>query len=319
MKTHHILPVAVVLFPFVLAAQTPSIPGVPEPGITIWGTVSNAVNGQPLGVASASWTLTDGTTSMTLTSTPPNGTGPKPYVRIITQGTQAYYLMQVPFDTRTLGSGAGTVNLADPNTQPDPERRYPSFPLKSASPPTYTMTPTINGAIASVKSVDGVAVPGTPGSVTVPGLSNPAFITAERGRLVRVDLTITPVADAYDTWAAQFFSPYPSVIGAQSADADGDGQTNAAEFTAGTNPIQSASVLRILTITRAADGASVNVGWTSISGKKYQIETSVSVQGVPAAWSPVGSQATASGNSTVLPAAASAAEATRFFRVKVVP
>lgn len=54
------------------------------------------------------------------------------------------------------------------------------------------------------------------------------------------------------------------------ADTDGDGQDDAAELTAGTDPRQSGSYLRISNTTREAAG-SVRIGWASVVGKRYRV------------------------------------------------
>lgn len=313
------------LLSLTLRAQAPSIPGVPEPGMTIWGAVTSAANGASVTVNSANWTLSDNgapVTSFTMTSAPPPGAVTKPYVRIITQGAQTYYVMQVPFDSRTIGAGANLATLADPNLQTDSTLRYSSFPIK-ASGAVYTLTPTINGLVANVKSVDGVAASGTPATFTAPG-SSPAFTFSERARVVRVDLSVSATLTTYDKWAAGFFSGYPTANtaeGAQTADADGDGQSNYAEYLAGTNPLDGSSLLRILSLSRAANGTNVTLNWTSEVGRKYQIETSTGLGNGATPWTAIGSQTSAASPITSSTPASSAtpSEVHRFYRVKTVP
>jgi hypothetical protein len=325
MKTHYFAILSLFFTITALNAQTPpSIPGVPEPGMTIWGAVTAAVNGAPVAITSANWSLADNATpvptSFTLTSAVPSGGTSKPHIRIITQGAQTYYVMQVPFDTRTVGNGTGTVTLTDPKQQTDPALRYDSFPIKVTAP-IYTMTPTMNGLLANVKSVDGANAVGSPANFTTPSTLNPGFTFSERARVVRVDLTVSQTLAPYDTWAAGYFSGYPTADGAQTADADADGQNNYAEYQAGTNPLDSNSRLRILALTRAASGTSVTLNWASEAGRKYQIETSLTGQNGPNPWTPLGAQTTGAGitSVTVPPLIASPAEPRRLYRVKIVP
>ena len=245
------------------------------------------------------------------------GGEPKPYIRIITQGATTYYVMQVPFDSRTIGNEASELYLADPNQQDNTARRYPSFPLKPANPPTYTLAPTVNNLPATVKSVDGINVTQT--AYSTPGTQNPGFTFTERARTVRVDLSIAPIIDDFDVWAAGFFPGHPTPQSGQTVDADGDGQDNYSEYLAGTNPTQGNSVMRILTMTRAADGTNVTLNWASVSGKKYQIESSSTAGNAPDPWSPLGSEFTASGSASSLTVPASPTEPRRFFRVRIVP
>lgn len=300
--------------------STVNIPGVPEPGMTLWGTVTSSIDGQPVTITSASWALTDTAampTSFTMSSSAPAGGEPKPYIRIITQGATTYYVMQVPFDSRTIGNEASELYLADPNQQDNTARRYPSFPLKPANPPTYTLAPTVNNLPATVKSVDGINVTQT--AYSTPGTQNPGFTFTERARTVRVDLSIAPIIDDFDVWAAGFFPGHPTPQSGQTVDADGDGQDNYSEYLAGTNPTQGNSVMRILTMTRAANGTNVTLNWASVSGKKYQIESSSTAGNAPDPWSPLGSEFTASGSASSLTVPASPTEPRRFFRVRIVP
>jgi hypothetical protein len=54
-------------------------------------------------------------------------------------------------------------------------------------------------------------------------------------------------------------------------DFDGDGQSNEAEFMAGTNPTNGASAFRIIQI--APRGADMLLTWTAVGGKKYAVQT----------------------------------------------
>src|SRR5262245_10021723 len=125
-----------------LGLAAPAIPpGVPEPGLILWGSVVNATNpAQTLAISSVSWSVTDGAKTAVYSGQT------RPATRIVTLAGKNYYVLEVPFDTRRFGS----VTLADPATQ-----GLDSFELKTSSPPTYTLTPTINGVLATVQSVDG--------------------------------------------------------------------------------------------------------------------------------------------------------------------
>ena len=65
------------------------------------------------------------------------------------------------------------------------------------------------------------------------------------------------------------------------ADNDGDGQSNAAEFAAGSNPREANSVFRIesLQAVRVTNGTQVIVRWASFEGMTYSIWTASVVQG----------------------------------------
>lgn len=103
-------------------------------------------------------------------------------------------------------------------------------------------------------------------------------------------------------------------INTGTADSDGDGQSDAAEAIAGTNPNNAADFLRILSI--APSGAEVTLTWASVPGKSYRVETSTGLSGwsaegrpaVPAAASP------ATSTSSTLPLSAGP----MFYRIVVI-
>jgi len=63
---------------------------------------------------------------------------------------------------------------------------------------------------------------------------------------------------------------------ADDADPDGDGMSNALEFTAGTNPNSSNSILRVSNI--AISGNDIVVSFATVSGKNYHLERSTTLQ-----------------------------------------
>jgi hypothetical protein len=67
-------------------------------------------------------------------------------------------------------------------------------------------------------------------------------------------------------------SSAPVVVLDPSADSDHDGVSNMDEVTAGTNPLDVNSVFRISGITRP-DASHVSVTWSSVSGKKYVLQS----------------------------------------------
>jgi hypothetical protein len=89
-------------------------------------------------------------------------------------------------------------------------------------------------------------------------------------------------------------------------DDDGDGMTNAAEDTAGTNPFDPKSVFRVTAVTPTS------VSWSSVPGKKYHLDMATSAGGT---YSPVGVDIVAAG-STSMETVSSSAPA--FYRVRVV-
>jgi hypothetical protein len=72
-----------------------------------------------------------------------------------------------------------------------------------------------------------------------------------------------------DTWRLRHFGTLNNLLSAASADADGDGHTNLAEFRTGTDPNDSVSVLKVLS---KRSGGQFAVRWPSVAGKSYVIE-----------------------------------------------
>ncbi len=100
-------------------------------------------------------------------------------------------------------------------------------------------------------------------------------------------------------------------------DQDGDGQTNAAEALAGTNPLDPTSVFRIASVSRIAP-SSVTIVWSSVAGIKYQVETSPDLSSGPSGFTPLGPVLTASQAASSYTDGA-AGSGHRFYRVTVVP
>jgi hypothetical protein len=100
-----------------------------------------------------------------------------------------------------------------------------------------------------------------------------------------------------------------------SGDRDGDGQNNAAEDTAGTDPFDSSSLLKATATAIAGNGVSVTI--SSVPGKIYQLETSTTL--APGSWTPAGDPVEAVGTSTVLTHQDGSGDPRRFYRARVVP
>ncbi len=99
------------------------------------------------------------------------------------------------------------------------------------------------------------------------------------------------------------------------ADTDGDGQPNGSEQAAGTDPNSPSSVFK--TTAAVVSGNNVNLTVATVSGKKYQLETSTSLNSQ--SWSDSGAVVIAVGPSTVFTAAGGLGDPKRFYRVRVVP
>lgn len=272
-----------------LGAQTP---GIPEPPLIVFGTVTDASNNQPVAITTVSWQVSDGGVTQNYTA------ASLPATRVVSTGGQSFYVLQVPFDSRVVQNGAGQIVLSP---------AAGSFELKAASP-TYTLTAVINGQVATVKAVNNVSqTAGTP-SYTFNDYTPPT-----QGRMIQVDLYINQ--DPYLTWALQHFGD-PNLPGAaKNMDPDGDGQTNEQEYLAGTDPTNGSSALRLTNFSRAAEGTSFSLTWQSTPGKSYQVQTCADLS----TWTDIGIPVTAIAAVTSTDVTISGNPARVFYRVKVVP
>ena len=98
------------------------------------------------------------------------------------------------------------------------------------------------------------------------------------------------------------------------ADADGDGQSNAAEDAAGTNPLDATSNLRITGVVRSASAHTTQITWSSVAGKQYVVEASSDL--TPAGYTAVSSTITATGTTTTFTDSSSSSK--EFYRVRVI-
>ena len=93
-------------------------------------------------------------------------------------------------------------------------------------------------------------------------------------------------------------------------DYDGDGMNNAAEDSAGTNPLDAASVFRILSLSK-----SNLVTWSSVSNKAYRVQATPDLS---ASFIPLSGAITAAGpTSTYLDTAPT--NSRKFYRVNLLP
>lgn len=278
-----------------LAALAAIPPGVPEPGLVVWGSVVNRTNvSQAIPIQSAHWSVSDGSRTASFS------TSSRPAVRIVQAQGQSFYILEVPFDSRRLGS----VELSDPS-----QAGLNSFELRAASPPTYTLAPTINGVPATIRSVQGAPASGETFPVT-------GFNAAQRGRTLRVDLAILPPADSYELWAASHFGDAALPEAARDADPDGDGMTNEAEFAAGTDPRSATSVLRLLSVSVLPGGSQTALAWNAVQGRSYTIQGAPNPEGP---WTDLGTPVPGSAPTTEVTLPVPNPEPHRFYRVRLVP
>jgi hypothetical protein len=83
------------------------------------------------------------------------------------------------------------------------------------------------------------------------------------------NLTAPPLT-AFQNWQTQYFGDTNKPAAAVNADPDGDGQSNEAEFLAGTDPTNSTSVFRITAVLR--EGNDLRVTWSMGSGRTNALQ-----------------------------------------------
>jgi hypothetical protein len=86
-----------------------------------------------------------------------------------------------------------------------------------------------------------------------------------------------------DSWRLRYFGTVSNQLSAATADADGDGVSNYAEYVAGTDPTDPKSYLHVSQQSYSTQG--FNLHWPSVAGKTYVIESSPVIFG--GAWTPV--------------------------------
>ncbi len=122
---------------------------------------------------------------------------------------------------------------------------------------------------AKVISVDSTGYPGVTGFSAYFAETTFPLITAAQDS----------VGDGIpDWWRALYFGGDGTTTNSQScatADPDGDGMSNYAEYLAGTVPTSSASALRITGI--AQNGNDMNITWNVVTGRTYLVQTSTNL------------------------------------------
>ena len=102
---------------------------------------------------------------------------------------------------------------------------------------------------------------------------------------------------------------------ADTADSDGDGMTNAQEFTAGTNPNDRASVLKVSSMVRS--GNDMLVSFPTVAGKTYRLDASTTLQS--GSWTTVQDNIAGTGGTVQVTDANGALQSRRFYHILVFP
>jgi hypothetical protein len=98
-------------------------------------------------------------------------------------------------------------------------------------------------------------------------------------------------------------------------DPDGDGFSHLQEYALGTNPMDSSSTFKVKTIER--NGNELIITWSSVSGKKYQLQATTQLN--PSSWQDVGEVLTANSGLSTKTVTVPADAAAYFVRVNLIP
>jgi hypothetical protein len=207
-----------------------TIPGIPEPGLVMYGTVRNTIG-------AVSYRLTSGTLIWRVVA--PNKTIniTLPLTNLVDQFS---YVVQIPYETVLQG-----FTLS------------PNALQLTTGPSIHTRSATVNGVNANL---------------VAPTQPTFTFSAQDRGRIERVDLTVSiPFTDADhdglpDDWERQYFGH--TGFGA-SDDPDRDGVSNLAELQAGSNPNE----FRLVSVQPAVIGG-LTLQWVSQDYSSFSLQRS---------------------------------------------
>lgn len=207
-----------------------------------------------------------------------------------------------PTDLAAVG-GPGTVQLTWTGTAEG------TTYIVSRTPAAGGATTVVATGLTSGTYTDTALADGSSWSYTV-AATNVLGTSAESAPAVATTYT------ALETWRlANFGSISGTGTAADTADADGDGQSNLDEFIAGTNPNAASSALRVSTLSTA--GGTATLTFDTAIGRTYRIERCLVLE--TAAWAQVGTSVVGSGSpvSVSVSEAGVTSEAKRFYRIVV--
>ena len=93
------------------------------------------------------------------------------------------------------------------------------------------------------------------------------------GTAGQVKLVVTSLLTPFEQWQTNYFGSTTNPLAAADADPDGDGMSNTNEFLAGTDPTNSLSGLRIISV--LAQSNDVNITWATAGGRTNAVQATV--------------------------------------------
>ena len=117
-----------------------------------------------------------------------------------------------------------------------------------------------------------VTIEGLAANFVAPTQANLVLTRTDRGRIERVDLTVSLSTGGVlpDAWQLQYFG-HTGVD--PNEDSDHDGMSNLAEYKAGTNPTDAQSLFEFVSV-RPDPSGGVLIEWSSVPGKLYTVQRS---------------------------------------------
>lgn len=153
----------------------------------------------------------------------------------------------------------------------------------------------------------------TMAGVTLTGIPNGTTAHLSTSVAGSVDLVIDDSDEdgLPDSWETQYLG---NLASGPDADPDGDGQSNAVEYLAGTNPANGAS--RFAVTLQTLNASQLTLGWPSVPGRSYQIETNETLAG---SWSLLEAVPAAPAPATQTSRTVTKNGSNRFYRVALQP
>lgn len=198
-----------------------------------------------------------------------------------------------------VGDGTATLNWT-------PSAGASSYTLKQATDPSGPFS-TVSTGLTGTSCVTSGLTSGSTYYYTVTAV-NAAGSSADSA-----PISVTPVTPAMAWRQAHFGTILSTGSAADDADPDGDGLTNAQEFIAGTDPNDATSCLKVSQLQPSA--GDMVVQFSTVSGKKYRVETSDTLQS--GSWTPVQDNIDGTGGVVQVTDPAGAGHAKRFYRIVV--
>lgn len=193
-----------------------------------------------------------------------------------------------------------------------------SYRLVTGTNAPITNTLVAGGAISGLVASNSSAGGSIDNAFYLGDMSILSPVTSNQPVRVAAPFVVQPVSVSTDgipnVWWETYF-PGNTAAWVAANDSDSDGQSNAAEYTAGTSPVDASSKFAITSMVRA--GNNTTITWSAVGGKIYSVESNVSLAGTN--WQSVPPNVTNSSGATNLSTNVPIATPEGFLRVLVAP